>query len=191
MFELKRIVATSVIAVLMALSVGLAQAATIDITVYDDPVGLTGERGTLSCSAACSVLNAEPGVFSPGVGGVFTVHPPNLTNETSFVNANLFPGDAAFATGFKTEPAPNPFTTSALYILMKIGGGNTFNTVLVRNETNGGSLELTWDGNSASGLSHVTEFGGAVPIPHPAGGLLLITALGGLGIAVRRRRKVA
>ena len=170
---------------------GLAQAATIDITVYDDPVGLTGERGTLSCSAACSVLNAEPGVFSPGVGGVFTVHPPNLTNETSFVNANLFPGDAAFATGFKTEPAPNPFTTSALYILMKIGGGNTFNTVLVRNETNGGSLELTWDGNSASGLSHVTEFGGAVPIPLPAGGLLLITALGGLGIAVRRRRKVA
>ena len=107
------------------------------------------------------------------------------------MNANLFPGDAAFATGFKTEPAPNPFTTSALYILMKIGGGNTFNTVLVRNETNGGSLELTWDGNSASGLSHVTEFGGAVPIPLPAGGLLLITALGGLGIAVRRRRKVA
>lgn len=145
----------------------------------------------VSCSAACSVLNAEPGVFSPGVGGVFTVHPPNLTNQTNFVNANLFPGDVAFATGFKTDPAPNTFTTSALYILMKIGGGNTFNTVLVRNETNGGSLELTWDGNSASGLSHVTEFGGTTPIPVPAAGFLLITALGGLGLAARHRRKAA
>lgn len=38
-------------------------------------------------------------------------------------------------------------------------------------------------------LSHVSLYTTPAPIPLPAGGLLLITALGGLGIAARRRRK--
>ncbi len=40
-----------------------------------------------------------------------------------------------------------------------------------------------------NGLSHVTLF--AAPIPVPAAGILLITALGGLGFAARRRRKAS
>lgn len=53
------------------------------------------------------------------------------------------------------------------------------------------SIDLVVDGNRETSI--VFE-GGVVPpavIPLPAGGLLLITALGGLGFASRRRRKAA
>ncbi|RKF12435.1 VPLPA-CTERM sorting domain-containing protein [Roseovarius spongiae] len=197
MFGLQRaIVAIGVAALMAVYTVALptkSHAATI--TFYDDPAGPADKRGTLTCSVACSALFSTPGTYNTTVGGVFTVHPPNETTQTNFVNANLKAGDSSFlvADADKTEPAPSSFSTDALYILLKIGGGHTLNSLLVRNDSGAGGLELSWDGESASGLSHYTEFGELpiTTIPLPAGGLLLLTALGGLGIAARRRRKAA
>lgn len=52
-----------------------------------------------------------------------------------------------------------------------------------------GPTEGEWSVNLQQGLSHVSLYGSPAPIPVPAAGILLITALGGLGIAARRRRK--
>lgn len=46
-------------------------------------------------------------------------------------------------------------------------------------------------GGQQPALSHVSLYTTPAPIPVPAAGLLLITALGGLGLAARRRRKAA
>lgn len=197
MVRMKRILMTGALAALMAVTTVAfstkSQASTI--TFYDDPSGLAGERGTLTCSVACSALFSTPGAYDTSIGGVFTVHPPNETTQTNFVNANHQAGDVSFAVvdANKTDSAPSSFSTNALYLLLKIGGGNTLNSLLVRNEAGIGGLELSWDGNRASGLSHYTEFGDlpTVPIPLPAGGLLLVTALGSLGFAARRRSKAA
>lgn len=114
------------------------------ITFYDNPADTTtGERGTLTCSAGCSALFSTPSIYDSTTGGVFTVHPPTVANQISFINANRQSGEASFATGFKTEPAVSPFTTNALYVLLKIGGGATFNSLLVRNESGAGGLQLT------------------------------------------------
>lgn len=49
-----------------------------------------------------------------------------------------------------------------------------------------------WSTATGQGISHISFYdSGATPIPVPAAGLLLITALGGLGFAARRRRKAA
>lgn len=55
--------------------------------------------------------------------------------------------------------------------------------------TPSGFTEGEWSVNLQQALSHVSLYGTPAAIPLPAGGLLLITALGGLGIAARRRRK--
>ena len=50
---------------------------------------------------------------------------------------------------------------------------------------------LTNNGGNQPALSHVSLYTTPAPIPVPAAGLLLITALGGLGVAARRRRKAS
>ena len=57
--------------------------------------------------------------------------------------------------------------------------------------TGGWETPLNKQGNN-SGLSHLTFYDSVPPtvvVPVPAAGILLITALGGLGVAARRRRK--
>ena len=201
MLLVKRLVLVGVASALSAFfTAGFATTAQASpISFYNDPTSITPTttaRGTLTCTLACSVLYETTGVYSTSVGGVFTVHPPNETIETGFVNGNLKAGDAAYtiADAAKTENAPSSFSTNALYVLMKIGGGNTFATMLIRNDSGTGALGLSWSGNSGSGLSHYTEFGELappIPTPLPAASLLLATALGGLGHVARRRRKAA
>lgn len=159
------------------------------ISIYDDAATNTDLRGTLTCSVGCEVLISEPGTYSAVKGQVFTVHPPNDATELAFVNANLTGGDTPYLTGNKNESPGTSFTSSALYILFKIGNGNTFNAFLVHNT--GGNQLFTWAGNTASGLSHTNSFGGTVsPVPLPAAGFLLVAALGGLALVRRRKATI-
>ncbi len=139
-------------------------------------------RGTLTCSLTCEGLLTS-GAFSPTRADMRTVHPPSAANELAFVNSVV---PETFISGIKTDD-PGNFTSNALYILFKIGGGNTFATTLIMN-TAGAVQSYSYIpvAGTGSGLSHINEFG---VIPIPAAGVLLISALAGLGFASRRRRK--
>ena len=51
-----------------------------------------------------------------------------------------------------------------------------------------GTFSIAW--TNSNDASHLSIYGSpAAAIPLPAGGILLLTALGGLGVAARRRRK--
>lgn len=156
------------------------------ISLYNDATAMTGFRGTLTCSSGCEVLVSQPGSYSSAKGQVFTVHPPNDAKELAFVNANLTGGDSLFSGVNKDESPSNSFMSSALYILFKIGSGNTFNMFLVHNT--GGNQLFAWSGTQASGLSHTNSFGEISPVPLPAAGYLLMGAIGGLAL-LRRRKK--
>lgn len=193
-------------------------ASAASITFYNSLAPNTGERGTLTCtSIGCEsgdflalIAEAASGgpTYSATVGKMFTVHPPEPAQQMEWVNANLMGGDGPFGPfdpedEYKTEIAGDggnyTITTNALYVLLKIGGGNTLQTALVKNAS-GGELSLNWKGKPASGLSHFGEFGlvtiiidpdpegEASPIPLPAAGWLLIGGLGAL-VAVRRRKR--
>lgn len=80
------------------------------------------------------------------------------------------------------------------FVLLFKGGGNDLaNWSAIRLPTT--PLDIDWKivdtGPGSRALSHVTIYGSPSPIPLPAAGWLLITALGGLGIAARRRRKAS
>ena len=176
-------------AAVLAVMAGGANAATV-ITVDDTYLGIAPFNGTLTCVQTCEGLVATgPTVWAMDGAKLFTVHPPSIANETSFVNAATGGG---FVTGTKTDTAGDPFafTTDALYILMKIGGGKNEAAHFLIKNTFGAGLQISWDAVSGqgAGLSHYTTFGVTPPpVPVPAAGLLLLGALGGLA-ALRRRR---
>ncbi|WP_210879734.1 VPLPA-CTERM sorting domain-containing protein [Roseovarius autotrophicus] len=194
--SIRNILASAVVAA-GALSAGSAIAATIPITNSTDGV----QRADLTCDLLCEVLYTEfvdgdpviNSVFSNVEGRLFSVG-NSAQAEADWVNANTG-SDFSKDEGFKTELSGTQngddftFSTDALFILLKIGRDPE--TTLVKN-LSGGLLELRWESlpGQGAGLSHYTEFGVA-PIPVPAAGILLLTALGGLGFAARRRRKAA
>ena len=172
--------------------VAQAASATTVLAVDDTYPGVAPLNGTLTCAQSClGLVNESPATWANDGAVLFTVHPPNLDNETDWVNSVT----GGSYTGTKTEQGGGhySFVTDALYILFKIGGGNTNATFLVQN-TFGKGLKVTWDEvpGQGAGLSHYTEFGAAPPppsqVPLPAAGVLLAAALGGIG-AVRSRRR--
>ncbi|MES0810064.1 hypothetical protein ABLO27_11330 [Roseibium sp. SCPC15] len=176
----------------MTLSLSAANAATF-ATFYDDAASETGARFNLITTTdnAFEVLVAQPSIYdstAPLIGQMFTVH-PNDPSELAFVNNNLVAGDGPFTSGTKDDGVGNNFITSARYILLKIGGGNSLATALIHN-ISGGTLDIDFGqlGNG-SGLSHITEYGSVTPIPLPAGFLLLIGGLGTLMVAGHRKPK--
>ncbi|MDH2327366.1 hypothetical protein QCN27_10850 [Cereibacter sp. SYSU M97828] len=141
-------------------------------------------RGTLTCTPSCEGLLLD-GTFSASRSDVFSVHPSDK-GELTFVNGKT---NEMFEQITKNESPGVTFSSTAAYILLKIGGGNRFNAALVKN-TSGGLLTLAYAAEKRSGLSHVSEFGTAVPpapVPLPAAGGLLAAGMVALGLLRRRR----
>lgn len=187
-------------ALAFSLSVLPAGSRAATIGFYDDAISdpAVGLRGTLECtSSGCAfeALRSETANFDPAIGGLFNPGPGrNVSDERDFANANRKAGDAMLTGGTRVDGTSGSmnFSSSALYIVLKIGGGgkSPINDLMLIRNTSSGLIAFSWDASGTSaGLSHYTEFGQTAVIPLPAGGLLLITALGGLGIMARRRRK--
>lgn len=188
------------------------------ITLYgsydNDPAGSQitydggDDRGTLLCgtlgSASCEGLLSDlaDGVYDPDVPDVTTadgfstsaadlfVSGSSDADELAFVNAALAGTGTSFSSGTKTEVNLDSFsfTSSALYILFKIG--TQPNYALIHNTT-GGSVTYDYSAlrQEGAGLSHITEFGGTVSVPEPHTSLLLGAGL--LAMAFTWRRKKA
>ncbi len=192
-------IAGACLAAVMALSASSASAMVVTADLFDDPVGMSGLRGTISSDGGGFEVLVDTAptwdATAPGVGGIFTVHPPNEANETAFVNANRNGGPAVeFGQKINIDDIPGAdgedfdFMSTAEYILLKIGGGNSLNVALIHN-LSGGKLNLNFSTTAqASGLSHYTEFGETSVVPLPAALPLLLTAIAGFGLVGRRKK---
>jgi len=200
------------LAVLSAAGILLANAANaVPITLYgsysqkDNFYDAADDRGQLLCSLACSGLTSSlpsgtygsnvPGVatqsgFSSIAADLFYLANNSDATELAFVNSVLDPDytmgartDAGGATSFS-------FTSSALYILLKIG--TSPDMALIWN-TSGVAQTYSYTGfpKEGAGLSHVTEYGRTTKVPEPAAFLLLGTGLLAVGFARRRRAAAA
>jgi hypothetical protein len=169
----------------------------------DDDRGtlLCGTEASLSCEGLLSDL--PDGIYDPNVPGVdtadgfdssaadlFVIGSSSDAAELAFVNAALAAYNTSVSSGTKTDVNQDSytFTSSALYILFKIG--TEPNYALIHNTTGGA---VTYDYSAlrqeGAGLSHITEFGGTVSVPEPHTSLLLGAGL--LAMAFTWRRKKA
>lgn len=160
---------------------GINSSATTDTTV---PLGLP----TVSTFTA----------FVPGYSDLFIDgNSSNPTNEALFVSTVT--GVTYSATTQKTAgivQGAASFTTSALYILLKIG--NEPNLTIIKN-TGGLNNVFTYTpkAGEGAGLSHYAEFGrfggggGTGEIPLPAGMPLMLAGLGAMAFLARRKARKA
>jgi hypothetical protein len=182
----------------------------VPITLYgsysqsDGLYDAADDRGQLTCSLGCSGLTSSlvsgpydanvPDVttqsgFSADSADLFYLGNNSDSSELAFVNAVLNPDVAA---GTRTDTfglSSYTFTSSALYLLLKIGASP--DVALIKNTS--GLAQTYWYlpfPKEGAGLSHITEYGGTTSVPEPETFLLL--APGILAMALRlRRRKVA
>ena len=162
------------------------------------------DRSQLTCSLGCTALLSGlasgiydanvPNVstaagFSAATGDLFWLANDSLASELGFVIAAV---DPHFATGTKTDGGGAEsitFTSSATYILLKIGADP--NIALIYNPS---GLEQTYTylafASEGAGLSHYTTFGPSeITVPEP--GSLALLGLGLVGLAAVRRRRAS
>ncbi len=193
----KILMATAVMAGL----VGNAQAATVKahIPTVDYTLGEGNECGAGGFSACTfdgspSIIKFENNGGNLVVGDINTAFPSITGNEFSFVN-DIVDGELIGIAFSFLMGAGDPGITAVI-----VKAGNKFASTssfsvdgnLFTGFVSTADAGLTNKKGKAQGVSHITFFDSYVPpspIPVPAGGLLLLTALG--GIAALRRRKSA
>lgn len=193
MFGLKRIMMVTGAAALMAVGSGFAddaRAATVSFQNGADGGGDT--RFEVECSVACEGWLFDAETLGGDVGGLIDFLDNAYADGTGATWEENLLASIAGVTGltFSKDGSPDTnYVSNAFYQLFKIGTtpnvGVLVNTAGVAQEY---WFEQLADG---SGLSHISDYGEVAPIPVPAAGILLITALGGLGVAARRRRKAS
>ncbi|WP_170157883.1 VPLPA-CTERM sorting domain-containing protein [Litoreibacter meonggei] len=175
------------------LPVGAVQAS--QVQVFNDVAassgGPNGIRGTVNCSAACSVLTNAGGSFGfgdPGELFEFPFNGNNPSNELTWMNSVL---NTSYGLGDSSKVDSTSsgvnYVTSFLYVILKIGQSPSH--TILRNDS-GGALTFSYDKASGAqgGLSHYVQVGQIPTVPLPAGGMLLLSALGAFGLAKKRRR---
>jgi hypothetical protein len=193
MFGFKKMGLTTAVAAVMAFSGGFAndtQAATVAFQNGADGGGDT--RFTVECSVGCQGWLFDAETLSSTIGGLIDFLDTTYADgEGETWEKNLL-ASVAGETGLafsKNEDPDTSYSSNALYQLFKIG--KTPNVGVLKN-TAGVVQTYSFDQvATGSGLSHISNYGVVAPVPLPAAGLMLITALGGLGFAARRRRKAA
>lgn len=182
----------------LLLSAGIGSAAQLNF--YNDAATQTTLRFTLECSLGC--LAWDGGGFSAPDGDLFAL--ANNSEALEIATVNSLTGESYTSltktNGGGSESAD--FTTSAEYILIKIGQSPDVAVVQSFGENNEFKFRATK--GTGSGLSHWSAFGEnecdpAVQlcgppvnqVPVPASLPLMMGALGIVGIVARRRRKAA
>ena len=185
---------TVLAAALFAIAGSAASAATVDL--YGASVGSPPEydadalRGTIDCSACSGWTTLDTwDIYGDMHSGPSSADP---ADEAVWVNGELgtsFDETAAGASlNIDGTGSDMTFTSSALYILVKLGMDPEY--FLIRNDL-GAPQTYTWTMvGRGGGLSHYVEYGSVPHVPLPAAGFLLLGAIGGLGF-VKRRRKSA
>ena len=187
--------------------VGVAQAATIFVTDTDIRVdcdgsaaqecrGFVGGNLVLSTRGQPRVVGGSPAGLSDTAANIYSIGSNSPENEAQALDFLIDGVDNdEFVTGNQVDTrgvASLSFQTSAQYLAIKVGLGHFFLELAGPGPIN---LFYTADGNndsraqSGGGFSHYTEFGQLSAVPVPAAGLLLVSALGGMGFAARRRRR--
>lgn len=166
-----------------------AQANTL--TFYNDAATQDTERFTLECSLGC--LGWDGTGFSAPDGDLFSL--ANNSEALEILTVNALTG-GSFVSLIKTDMGGSDFasfTSSAMYLLIKIGRSPDVTVIL--NTFVDNVFTFTQTGKGA-GFSHVSEFGENIdispdPIPLPGGIVLLLSALAGLAGLARMRKTAA
>lgn len=179
-----------------------AQAVTTTITVNDtlievDCVGGTDPVCQGYTGAGSPSFPAGPGVLSPDSADLYFLGNASLATETAALN-ELISGDPTdpFSTGAKTsvpeaDQSNFSFLSTAGYIAFKIGLGQLAGNYFFLALSDPGEVQLIYSQNGQTqggGFSHYTEFGSTV-IPLPAGLVLFLSGLAGVGFLGRYKAK--
>ena len=184
----------ALVAAAAALSFAAVTSASANVITIDG-------TATITCTPSCQAivggsitdspgpgLTGTPGMLSNMTGDRYSFNPDNPVETALALNALA---GTSFMTGARTDVDDDDdsifsFTTSALWIAMKLG-----NTQIFLFNNSGGPLTIDWDRKElrAAGLSNFTEYGDTGVIPVPGAIWLMGAGLAGLGFT--RRRKTA
>lgn len=153
--------------------------------LIQDGIALTGVCGTDNNDFAANVNLVSP---APG-GGVWVL--ADKSDDAGSGNQEAMFANPVPASGQTTWAVLNPFNYPSLLVTLK--QSNTYATfALDMTKALSGTWSTSGPGKSVNDLSHASVFvsGEPAPIPVPAAGFLLVTAVGGLA-ALRRRKNRA